>query len=324
MEQSSRRATIKDVARSAGVSYQTVSRAMNDKTDIDPATKRRVLDAAAELGYRPSRFARGLVTQQTTTIGLAVPDVGNPFHPEVIAGVIEAASRRGWHVVVVSGQGSAALRSLVAQVDAVVGYLDRTDIARWEARVPLVLLDQEHPVAGGGAIAVDIDAGVRAGLAHLLDAGHRVIGMLDCAADCDRSQRRRSFLGVLGERGMTADDSRIERTEQTADGGRAAADRLLDRHPEITAMFAFNDLVAVGAVRALRARGLRVPEDCAVLGFDGLALGEWVEPRLTTVHIDKKRLGELAVTEAERLLGDPGAKPQTTVLQPELVVRESA
>ncbi|WP_344680171.1 LacI family DNA-binding transcriptional regulator [Saccharopolyspora taberi] len=324
MGQSPRRATIKDVARSAGVSYQTVSRAMNDRTDIDPETKRRVLAVAAELGYRPSRFARGLVTAQTTTIGLVVPDVGNPFFPEVIAGVIEAASRRDWHVVVVSGQGAAALRSLTTQVDAVVGYLDRTDTESWDARIPLVLLDQEHPVAGSGVVSVDVDSGVRAGMAHLLAAGHREIGMIDCAADCDRSQRRRSFLGVLGEHRLDAADSRVERAEQSVEGGFGAAGRLLERHPEVTALFAFNDLVAVGALRQLRARGLRVPRDCAVLGFDGLALGEWIEPALTTVRIDKKRLGELAVAEVERLLDDPAAQRRIPVLRPELVVRASA
>ncbi|QUH02760.1 LacI family DNA-binding transcriptional regulator [Saccharopolyspora erythraea] len=331
MEQAPRRPTIKDVARSAGVSYQTVSRAMNDKADIDPRTKRRVLAAADALGYRPSRFARGLVNPGSTTLGLVVPDVGNPFFPEVIAGVIGAASRRGWHVVVVSGegrpeQGARLLSSLTAQVDAVVGYLDRTDTDEWTARVPLVLLDQEHPVAGSGAVAVDVDAGVRAGLGHLLDSGHDVIGMIDCDAGCDRSQRRRTFLDVLRERGTGGAETYVERGEQSADGGAAAARRLLARHPEITAVFAFNDLVAVGALRALRTSGLRVPQDCAVLGFDGLALGDWVEPRLTTVRIDKNRLGELAMREIGRLLEDPSAKTSEPrpVLTPELVVRESA
>ncbi|CAM03088.1 LacI family transcriptional regulator [Saccharopolyspora erythraea NRRL 2338] len=331
MEQAPRRPTIKDVARSAGVSYQTVSRAMNDKADIDPRTKRRVLAAADALGYRPSRFARGLVNPGSTTLGLVVPDVGNPFFPEVIAGVIGAASRRGWHVVVVSGegrpeQGARLLSSLTAQVDAVVGYLDRTDTDEWTARVPLVLLDQEHPVAGSGAVSVDVDAGVRAGVGHLLDSGHEVIGMIDCDAGCDRSQRRRTFLDVLRERGTGDAETYVERGEQSADGGAAAARRLLARHPEITAVFAFNDLVAVGALRALRTSGLRVPQDCAVLGFDGLALGEWVEPRLTTVRIDKHRLGELAMQEVGRLLEEPSAKTSepAPVLRPELVIRESA
>ncbi|MEV0054652.1 LacI family DNA-binding transcriptional regulator [Saccharopolyspora shandongensis] len=323
-----RRPTIKDVARAAQVSYQTVSRAINDKPDIDPETKRRVLAAAERLGYRPSRHARALVKPRPSTIGLVIPDLTNPFFPEVMAGLIDSAATRGWQVNVVSSAGPAdeadVLRSFAAEVDALVGYFNHLDRspAELDVDIPVVLLDAEDEAPRRGAVAVNVDAGVRAGVRHLLDLGHRALGMIDCATSCDRHQRRRSFVQALGESGIELPADAIEQAEQSIPDAERATHRLLDRRPGTTAIFAFNDLTAVGVVRALHARGLRVPQDCAVLGFDGLALGELITPPLTTLHIDKRRLGSLAVDEVERLLARQ-EEAASVELVPELVVRES-
>ncbi len=178
--------TINDVARSAGVSRQTVSRALNDKGEIDGTTKQRVLDAAKELGYRPSRFARGLVRQDTTTIGLVIPDLLNPFFTEVAAGALEAARTRGWHVVVYDTADSAAeergsLEVIGSQVDAVVGYfsLDEAELDTRTRGIPVVLIGRDHHTPRFSSILIDGAAGVRAAIDHLVAAGHRRIGMLD-------------------------------------------------------------------------------------------------------------------------------------------------
>ncbi|WP_067811007.1 LacI family DNA-binding transcriptional regulator [Actinomadura kijaniata] len=321
-----KRVTLHDVARAAGVSHQTVSRAINGKGEIDPRTRRRVLDVARELRYRPSRFARGLVRPDAVTIGLIVPDVVNPFFPEFVAGVIAAADRRGWTVVVTSTENDRSrepsmVGSLGRQVDALVGYLSHPDpeLDPHVGTVPLVIMDRGTDSSSHALVQVDTAAGVRAGLRHLIDRGHRRIGMIDCPSVCAPEVRRRTFLEVAAEHALPVDDGWITVGDQSLDGGATAFEALRAAHPDVTAVFAFNDLVAIGALRAARRLGVRVPADCAVIGYDGLSIAELVDPPLTTLHLDKRRLGELAVHQVDRLL--TGELPPPAVLTPHLIVR---
>jgi LacI family transcriptional regulator len=323
-----RRVTLRDVARLAGVSHQTVSRAINDKGEIDPETRRRVLEAARELRYRPSRFARGLVRPGATTVGLIVPDVVNPFFPELIAGVIDAAAQRGWQVVVSSSQDDpdrepALLRALAGQVDALIGYLFQPDdvVAAAIEGVPLVVMSRRPEDAAFGAVDVDVAAGVRAAVRHLAARGHQRIGMIDCPAARDPA-RRGVFLAQAAGLGLAVAPDAVVDVEQSLAGGADGFERLHAARPDLTAVFAFNDLVALGAYRAVRRLGLAVPGDVALLGFDGLGLGELLDPQLTTVAIDKRRMGELAVAQVERLLA--GESPGLTLVATELLVRDSA
>ncbi|MGW6738243.1 LacI family DNA-binding transcriptional regulator [Streptomyces sp. NPDC055013] len=326
-----RRATIHDVAKLAGVSRQTVSRAVNDKGEIDPATKERVLAAARLLDYRPSRFARGLVQKGTVTAGLVIPDLMNPFFPEVAAGVLEAAEQRGWQVVmwdsrIDEARERDALDALSHQADAIVGYFRSPEdvLARHLGGVPLVLLERGPQQTRFAAVGIDAAAGLEQGMAHLVAAGHRRIGMLDGVHG--PALRRRAFLELARRHGLPVDDGWIALSpEHSVAGGEAGMERLLDARPDITAVFGFNDLIAVGAMRAARRRGRRVPEDLAVMGFDGLSLGELVEPALTTLHIDKRRLGRLAVEQVARLrAGEEPLRGAAAWVVPELVVRASA
>lgn len=324
--------TIHDVARSAGVSRQTVSRALNDKAEIDGSTKQRVLDAARELGYRPSRFARGLVRQDTTTIGLVVPDLLNPFFTEVAAGALAAARSRGWHVVVYdtaddAEQELATLRVLGAQVDAVVGYFSRSeeDLDRFTPGIPVVLIGREPRAPRFSGISIDGEDGVREAVAHFVSRGHRRIGMLDHSTRPEPSIRRHWFLRAAAEHGLAVAPGWVARADQTVDGGGAALAGLLAAHPDVTAVFAFNDVIAIGALREARRFGLRVPEDLAVIGFDGLALGTLVEPELSSVAIDTRALGALAVEQAARLVtGAVPLEPAELVVHATLHLRESA
>ncbi|MFJ3668640.1 LacI family DNA-binding transcriptional regulator [Streptomyces sp. NPDC090106] len=328
-----RRTTIHDVAQLAGVSRQTVSRAVNDKGEIDPATKERVLEAVRTLNYRPSRFARGMVSKGGVTTGLVIPDLRNPFFPEVAAGVLEAAEQRGWQVVVWDSRADEdrereALDVLSHQADAVVGYFKNDDavLARLLGGVPLVLLERGPQQTRFGAVGIDVAAGLRQGMAHLVDAGHRRIGLLDGDGLSGPGPRRTAFLREARRHGLPVDESWIVLcSEHSVAGGEAGAARLLAGQPGITAVVGFNDLIAVGAMRAARSAGRRVPDDLAVLGFDGLALGELVEPALTTLHIDKRRLGMLAVEQVARLrAGEEPLGGADAWVIPELVVRASA
>ncbi|AZS87984.1 LacI family transcriptional regulator [Streptomyces griseoviridis] len=327
-----RRATIHDVAQLAGVSRQTVSRAVNDKGEIDPATKERVLEAARRLDYRPSRFARGLVRKGGVTTGLVIPDLMNPFFPEVAAGVLEAAEQRGWQVVVWDSRTDPAregeaLDMLSHQADAVIGYFKNGDdvLARHLGGVPLVVLERGPQQTRFAAVGIDVAAGMERGVAHLVASGHRAIGLLDGDAESP-GPRRLAFEDATRRHGLPVDASwTVLCPEHSVTGGEAGMARLLAERPEVTAVVGFNDLIAVGAIRAARRAGRRVPDDLAVVGFDGLSLGELVEPALTTLHIDKRRLGRLAVEQVARLRSgeDPLTGPDAWVV-PELVIRASA
>ncbi|TDB76442.1 LacI family transcriptional regulator [Micromonospora sp. KC723] len=321
-----RRVTLRDVARVAGVSHQTVSRAINGKGEIDPETQRRVLDVARELRYRPSRFGRGLVRPDVVTVGLVVPDVVNPFFPEFVAGVIEAAGERDWQVVVASTENDrprelALLRSLVRQVDALVAYVSHTDeeLEPYVAGVPLVIVDRGLDSATYALVRVDTEAGIRAGLGHLIERGHTRIGMIDCVSTCEPEVRRQTFLDVAHTHRLPVDEGWVVLGEQSTAGGGDAFETLRATHPDVTAILAFNDLVAIGAFQAARRLGVAVPAECALVGFDGLSIGELIDPPLTTIHLDKRRLGELAIHQVAQLLA--GELPPPALLSPRLVVR---
>jgi LacI family transcriptional regulator len=321
-----RRVTLKDVARAAGVSHQTVSRAINSKGEIDPETQRRVLDIARELHYRPSRYARGLVRPEVLTIGLVVPDVVNPFYPEFIAGVIKAAASRDWQVVVASTEDDplhalTMLRSLGRQVDALVGYLPHSDeeLEPYVAGLPLVILDRGADSQTYALVRIDTEAGLRAGLEHLIERGHRRIGLIDCVSSCDPAIRRLTYLDVARTHGLPVDEGWVVVDEQSMAGGASGFESLRTAHPDLTAVMAFNDIVAIGAFQAARRLGVAVPGECALVGFDGLTIGELLEPPLTTLHLDKRRLGELAVHQLDRLLA--GELPAPVMLRPQLLVR---
>jgi LacI family transcriptional regulator len=313
------------VAQAAGVSHQTVSRAINDKGEIDPETRRRVLDAARELRYRPSRFARGLVRPDVITVGLIVQDVVNPFYPELMAGVIEAAGDKGWQVVVGSTQNDrdnelALVRSLGRQVDALIGFLSHSDaeLAPYLEGVPLVFMDR-HQKTSHGAVDIDIETGVRQGIQHLVDRGHQRIGMIDCPWDDDELSRRDCFLAAVEEFGLPVDQTWIVTGAESVSGGEAAFAELRSTHPDLSAVFAYNDLVAIGAHRAARRLGLSLPQDCALLGFDGLSIGELLDPPLTTLKIDKRRMGQVAVDQVNGLL--LGKEVARALVPAELVIR---
>lgn len=321
-----KRVTLRDVAQAAGVSHQTVSRAINGKGEIDPGTQQRVLDVARQLRYRPSRFGRGLVRPDVVSVGLIVPDVVNPFFPEFVAGVIAAADERDWQVLVASTENDrsrelALVRSLGQQVDALVGYISHPDaqLEPYVGAVPLVIVDRGLDSSNHALVHIDTAAGIRAGMQHLIDRGHRRIGMIDCECMTAPMVRRRTFLELVGEHALPVEEGWIVMGEQSPAGGAAAFEALYAARPDVTAVVAFNDLVAIGALRAARGLGVQVPDDCALVGYDGLSVVDLVDPPLTTLHLDKRRLGELAIHQVDQLLA--GELPPPIVLTPSLNVR---
>ncbi|TCO55058.1 LacI family transcriptional regulator [Actinocrispum wychmicini] len=318
--------TIRDVAKSAGVSYQTVSRALNDKGEIDGTTKQRVLDAARELGYRPSRFARGLVRQDSTSIGLVIPDLMNPFFTEVASAALVAARRRDWHVVVYDtaddpAQEQRTLAVIGSQVDAIVGYLSLPDdvIDRHTTGLPVVHIGRSTSGAHTTAIHVDGEEGIHAAVAHFARTGRHRIGMLDHEDRHGPSLRRTWFQNAMTNHDLKGT---VVAAGQSIDGGQRAMVTILDTQPKLDALLTYNDVIAIGAMRTARHLGRRIPEDLAVIGFDGLHIGTMVEPPLSSVWIDTQKLGTTAIDQVEHLLA--GEDPEPVTIRASLLLRGSA
>ena len=325
-----RRATILDVAAAAGVSRQTVTRAMNDMPGIKQETRQRVQELARELGYTPSRYAKGLVQGARTSVGLAIPDLTNPYFPAFASSVVEMATLRGWNVVVDdfghgSGSGLDAVERLAPQVDAVIGYLG-SHAAEAQALLghrPVVVLDDPEGVAAGG-ISFDYPYAAGLGLEHLSGDARARIAYLDAGPVTQLSAR-----GVAVT--QAAADLDIELTVvhagQSAEAACAAVQALLSEQPAVDGLLVFNDLMAAGALKALAAHGRSVPGDCAVIGMDGIPLGVLVTPELTTLSLDLREVGRAAVDLLAGLLSGvilPESAAARRVLRHELVIRESA
>ncbi len=316
------KARIKDVAQAAGVSVSTVSLVLNDVPGarITEATRKRVQEAAAELSYVPSTLARGLRLQRTGTIGVVSDEIAStPHSGRIIAGAHEAASRLGLTLLLVDTGPDRAdevreIESLLRrQVDGILYaamYHRELSVPVALRGVPTVLVDASTAAEGYSWVVPDEEAGGHAAAEVLLDAGHRHIGFINNRDDIPASRGRLAgFRRAHHERGVPLDDALIATTadSETARGYEAARQLLEGRgDASPTALFCFNDRVAMGAYRAAAELGLRIPEDLSVVGFDDQQLiSEGLHPQLTTVALPHFEMGARAV----QLLVDQVADP---------------
>lgn len=334
---SSDRVTMADVAREVGVSMMTVSRVVNDKGPVSVETRRRVLDAIQRLGYRPSGIARGLATRHTGTLGLVVPDVANPFFAEVARGVEQIAYAEGYNVFLCNTDEDPereldVLGSLEEKrVDGIVLCSSRLDnealsiVVSSHASVVLVNRRADGIIQDGAAVLVDDVMGGRLATQHLLDRGHRAIGFLAGPLDSRSGQGRLSgYRAAMRSAGVEPVLGWVLHGPPVAEGGRETAQALLGAYPALTALLCYNDLVAVGALRACAELGREVPRDLAVVGFDDIPLAALVTPALTTCRIPRHALGVRAVRLLLAQIQGESLDHQEIVLEPELVIRASA
>lgn len=327
-----RSVTLEHVAAKAGVSRQTASRAINGKAEIRNETKARVLQAAADLGYVPNAFARGLVTHRSDTVGLIVGDITNPFFPNVARGVLEAAEARDLVTLVCNlGLGWDTLRPLQALAQrGVDGYVLFPAVADRERVIafaddhgPVVIVDAPFAHPAMSTIGIDWLVGAEAA-AHHLATGSASIAILGARPGHASSERVDAFRRVAAEHGCIITDKAIADEEMTVTGGRRATHELLARRVEFDALFAYNDLMALGAMRTLTEAGIRVPEDCRVVGCDDIELASFASPTLSSVRVDGHGLGVLAMQELHRRIAEPEAPPRHQLVDATLVVRDSS
>ncbi|GHE26296.1 LacI family transcriptional regulator [Kitasatospora indigofera] len=335
-----KRAGIIEVAELAGVSRQTVTRAMNDMPGISAQTKRRVLEAAEQLRYRPSRFGRELVQQSARSLGLIVSDLANPYFSELASEFAKIAAANQWALVIIEKHpgpdtGWEQLRTLVGQVDAAIAYTDLAphDIDRIFGSLPLVLLDAAErtlnalsPSRPRSAVNIDLAPGLAAVLDHLVGSGRSRIALVDIRYPTDESVRRETFARLVRDRGREPVVIEVEAGDDDLLVGRRAVQIAFDAPHPPDAIIAFNDMSAFGVLKELRVRDLAVPEACAVVGIDGLKIGVFVEPELTTLRLDFAAFAQLAFDEVVNMCATAPGAPQPPIrrhVSHELVVRQS-
>lgn len=329
---------MRDVARDAAVSIKTVSRVVNNQGEISDETRQRVLEAIERLGYRPSKLARALVTQRSDTIGLILGDITNPFFSEVARSVLATAQAQGYHVFLANSDYDPAqeMRTLFSladhDVDGIIIFpcCENRDklLAFAEQHMPLVVVNRNlapHPRIG--LVLSDIRGGARLAVDYLVGKGHTEIGMLvGRATPLHMMERVQGFREALHTHGLAVEDGQIATGTSVLDmeRGYEAARQLLSARQHVTALLAYNDLIALGALQACRDLGLQVPDDVAIVGFDNISFAEMVSPALTTVHINKHELGQQAIMRLVEMLEDPEADLPAVHLGTELIIRDSA
>jgi LacI family transcriptional regulator len=327
------RPTIYDVARLAGVSTATVSRALNGTGQIAPATRAAIQAAVDQLGYHPNTVARSLVTKSTQTIAMLLPDITNPFYAALVGGVQQRALENGHTMLLCTTEGDPEreeqyLNLLRAkQVDGVLVdglVLPSERITRFvRDGLPIVCLDRDIDSTLVPLVQVDNRLGARLATQHLLELGHRRVAHVAGAPELRISEERiEGYREAHNALGIQPYPGLVQVGAFTEQGGYDATCALLDGHG-FTAVFAANDLSAIGVLGALAEHGRRVPDDVSVVGFDDLRLSRFTTPPLTTVHQPAR---EIAVRATELLLGLAGGTPVATarhLLEPELVVRSS-
>ena len=328
-------ATIKDVAALAGISYTTVSHVVNKTRPVSEPVRVKVEAAIKQLDYVPSAVARSLKAKTTATIGLLVPNSLNPYFAELARGIEDYCERNGYCVILCNSDDNAEkqrsyLRVLLEKrVDGLivtsVGGDDSGLAAGLSAvRTPMVIVDRGLHEVSADLVCIDHEQGGYLATQHLLELGHRDIACISGPRHTHVAQLRMDgYRRALGERGLRPAANRVMHSDFTSPGGYRAAVQLLAGEPP-SAVFAANDMIGLGVLRAAAEQGIRVPDELSVIGFDDIELSRYVYPALTTVG---QRIGELGEVAAERLLariaGSPGAAPTRHVIAPQIVVRES-
>ncbi|HEX4068252.1 MAG TPA: LacI family DNA-binding transcriptional regulator [Acidobacteriaceae bacterium] len=322
---------IREVARVAKVSTATVSRTINGSDKVTPETKARVQRAIEELGFYPNTWARALGSGRSSLYGLIISDITNPFFPELVKSFEDIAVQYGQEVLVANTNYDPARmklcvsRMLQRKVDGVAimtSEMDERLITEFRSReIPLVFLDTGTAGKLTSNIVVDYAAGVDAAVDHIVGLGHQSIAFISGPMTLRSARiRREEFAAILRRNGIGA--GMMEEGNHQVDGGHDAMARLLDRRHRPTAVLASNDMTAIGALGALHERGLRVPEDISLVGFDDIQISAFTQPALTTVRLSRDEIARVAF-RALYSASKTGATGSEHTVLPVLVVRKS-
>ena len=331
-------ATVHDVARHAGVSTSTVSHVLNNTRFVSEELRERVMAAMRELDYTPNAAARMLTLKRSHTIGLIVSDIRNPFFASVARGVEDVAQEQGYTLILCNSDENAqreqaCLSALETRaVDGVLlasaGVADEHLSRLVTAGFPIVLVDRDLPELGAPAILLDNEGAAWEAVKHLIAGGHRRIAMISGRASISTTTERiAGYRRALQDAGLDVDERLLVSGASTSEGGAQAANAVLGVSPPPTAIFSGNNLMSIGALQAIANRGLNVPDDVALVGFDDFPYpwSDAFRPHLTTVAQPTYELGRRAAEIlVEHLRGTRLKTAERVILKAKLVVRESS
>ncbi|OUM88823.1 MAG: catabolite control protein A [Bacillus thermozeamaize] len=327
--------TIYDVAREAGVSMATVSRVVNGNPNVKPSTRKKVMETIERLGYRPNAVARGLASKKTTTVGVVIPDISNPFYAEVTRGVEDIAKMYHYNIILGnSDQQKPKELDLIntfleKQVDGLL-FMGREITPEHEevfdsAHVPIVLCATRDEKRRFPAVNINHRLAASEATHHLIEGGHRRIALIGGPLE-DPQRGRAKFEGyreALETADLPFDEQLVRIGDYRYDSGFAAMQELLAIPEPPTAVFCVSDEMAVGAIHAIQEHGLRVPEDIEVIGYDNIPLASMVRPKLTTIGQPMYDLGAVAMRLLTKFMNHEPVEEQRVVLLHQWIERDS-
>lgn len=326
--------TIKDVAQHAQVSVTTVSHVINGTRFVSEAARERVQQAIAALNYVPSALARSLKSSRTHTVGMMIPNNSNPYFAEIIRGIEDTCFEAGFNVILCNSDDDPLKQSQYVrvlsekQVDGLIVLSSGGDSELIEtlrsAGMPQVVVDREIDDLAADLVEVNHELGGYLATKHLLELGHRRIACIAGPQTLSPARQRvQGYQRALHELGVKVDDKLLRRADFTSAGGHAAMASLLKARQKPSAVFASNDLMAIGAICAAAEAGLSIPQDLSVIGFDDIALAAYSNPPLTTIAQPKHQTGALAARLLMERIAQRDKPLRREILQPALCVRRS-
>ncbi|EOX4339453.1 substrate-binding domain-containing protein [Vibrio cholerae] len=328
-------ATMKDIARLAGVSTSTVSHVINKSRFVSDEIAERVNNAAQQLNYAPSALARSLKMNRTKTIGMLVTTSTNPFFGEVVKGVERSCYHQGYNLILCNTEGDnqrmkASINTLLQKrVDGLLLMCstlegERLDVFDRYPDIPIVVMDWGPILFASDKIQDNSLQGGYMAAKHLIECGHKEIGCITGPLIRHQAQMRyEGYKRALAEAGIAMNPDWIVESDFECEGGYQAFEKLYERGKLPSALFVSNDMMAMGVIQAASQRGLRIPDDLSLIGYDDVHIAKFMTPALTTIHQPKYRLGKAAVDTLLYRLENPDTTAQVVQLEPTLVVRNS-
>lgn len=328
-----RQPSIKDIARIAKVSHPTVSRALQNSPLVNAQTAARIRKIADETGYRASAVARGLVTRRTRTIGLVVTTVADPFASEVVCGIEQTANDYGYSVILADSNADPERERKVVQslaerrIDGIIVTSSRVGALYVpllsQMMVPIVLVNDQYPGDFVHSVMIRNQEGLRAVTEHMIALGHKRIAFIgDRFGYQSDTERLAGYRAALSAAGIPAPAELVVHGDGGAETAMQAMEQLLAIAKPPTAVCCYNDMTALGAMRCLRGRGVRVPAEISIAGFDDLFFAAYTEPPLTTIRQPMRRMGHMAMESLLKLMEGKESVAQIHI-EAELVVRQS-
>lgn len=329
--------TIKEVSRRAKVSPSTVSRVLNETVPVADDTKKRVLDAVRELKYEPNVFARSLVTNRSGGIGVVVNEISSPYYSGIVSGIEEVVEAAGMHLIVSSGHADPKFERrateylLQRRSDALILHLETLsdyELLEWleqnvASEMPVVIVGRNVTELGNNCVYLDNERGGCLATQYLLEQGHRHIAHITGPlAMKDSRDRLQGYRRALEAAGLAYDERYVVEANFTEEGGLHAAQRLLYRRLELSAIFSANDQMAAGILHTLREHRLDVPDDISLIGYDDVFIARYLYPALSTIQQPLKDMGRAAARIALAALGHKETEVKRK-FEPQLIIRQS-